>query len=137
MPQETLSLATLHETVRGGIGRAFDQAMKKVVADLHDRPELNKARTVTLKVKFVPKGEKSADGQFQLVHADVSMAINTSMPEQAAIQYAMKPRPDGTLVFATESPDDPNQFDIKDVIREQAREGIRTPPQAGPKLAGG
>lgn len=127
MPQERLSLATIHETVAGGIGRAFDHELKKIIADCHDRPALEKPREVVLRVKVIPRHVVGADNMCRLESCDVALDVNSRMPVKAAVAYSMKASPDGELIFATESPEDPNQLDLNDAIREQARAGIAPP----------
>lgn len=128
MPQETLSIATLHELIGGAFGKSADARLKAIIADLHDRPELDKDRTLTLTFKLRPEAQV-INKEVSLKSVATKCSSKAVIPEHAAVEWNMVPRGDD-LLFATEDPTDPTQMDLEDARRakaEQAKAGIVIP----------
>lgn len=77
-----------HDTIGnlqgGAIGEVINEAINKAMKDCEDRPGLDKARTVTVKVSFRPMQNKGLDGARTFNTVAVSPAVTVSTPPQAA-----------------------------------------------------
>lgn len=109
------SLKSLPSLDGGRVVEAFNQAVKRAVADCQDRPGEMKARTVTLQLDIVPVVDE--DGMLGTVRG--AFQIKESIPTRKSRVYDFQPRRGGMLVFN----------DLSDDASQQ-----RTLDQAGPFL---
>lgn len=83
MAMELLRTASLADVRDGMLAHQLDGELVKVHADCVDRPNLKKARTITLSITFTPVGDDPLDG------VDVEFSVKTSLPP-ATIARQMK-----------------------------------------------
>ena len=91
----------------GRIREALDQAIRRCELDCKDRPNLNTARCVTLKINLTPVPSEAGD----LDSVDVAFAIGDALPRRASKTYNMRATRGG-LLFNELSPDDVNQMTL-------------------------
>jgi hypothetical protein len=97
---ELSSLATFDD---GMLAAAFNDAVRKVVADLDDRPNDDRAREVAIKITFKPIPRH---GELDL--AKVSAVVTSKMPAQEGRSCTLSPKKLGKdlgLLFSTNGPD--------------------------------
>lgn len=99
----TLSLAHISQVDGGRVAIAFNQALRQILLDCQDRPELDKTRKVCLEVEISPVCD-----QRELVSCDVEFNIKSSNPSKRTRTYPMLPTSDG-LAFSPDIPDNPLQ----------------------------
>lgn len=95
----------------GRVLEAINQALERAVFDCDDRPGVNKARTVTLKIGLTPV--VSDRGDMESVH--MSFSVGESRPVRASRSYAMDVRKIGrrfALLFNELSPEDTSQMTL-------------------------
>lgn len=134
MPQENLSLESLPSVLDGAIGRVFDRKIKGILGDLEDRPDLNKPREITLTIKMVPRAQYNDNTrQHDLDGIALTFSVKSKVPDAAAQMNQIAKVKGGEIVFATETPEDPDQLDLEDekiAARERARANV-----VGPRAA--
>lgn len=82
----------------GRIGIAFQQELKRVVADCEDRPADNKPRTVTLTLAVVPV--PTTDGTVVTLDSiSAKFQVSSSVPKRRSKVYSFGARAGGQLVF--------------------------------------
>ena len=104
MALERFSLATLATMDGGRIKEAFEQLLTQARLDCEDRPNLDGARTVTLKVLLEPIAADT--GELQSI--DVSCELGIGMPKRSSKTYNMEAVA-GALLFNELSPDEIKQ----------------------------
>ena len=110
MATKKLTLSSLVTIDGGCICAAFEQALKKCREDCGSRPEVSKARKVTLTATLVPVG--SPDGASG--SCDVQFEVGDSLPKRTSPTYNMKAARDG-LLFNELSPENARQGTLDDV----------------------
>ncbi len=100
-----LSLASLAELDLGKVDGAFKAQLRHVMADLVDRPEEKKERTVTLKMSVVP--EEVSRGVLDSVR--VSFQLGSKVPGLQSKNYSMLASAKG-LSFNADSLNDAKQL---------------------------
>jgi len=102
------TLDTLQELDGGRVVEAFNQAIRRAVADCDDRPGEQNARKITLSVALVPVIDDSGacDG------VDATFDIRDTIPTRKSKRYSFGMKSDGRLYFSTESPDNVAQADF-------------------------
>lgn len=103
MALEKFDLATLATIDQGRLKEAFDQAFARLVEDCKDRPELKKARKLTLTVEVEPRTEQGS-----LDSVDVSFAFKEVIPNRESRTYNMTAGRGGVL-WNELSPDEVRQ----------------------------
>ena len=95
-PNVPLSFDSLCEYDQGSIAVIFNEALRRISMDLHDRPALGGAREITFKMAFKPECE---DGDLESVKVEASVMMK--MPKkEARIRYLAPSREDrGELIF--------------------------------------
>ncbi len=121
MSKQTLTLDSIGDVDSGALRIAVNQALKAVTQDLADRPTLEKARTVILKVDLKPVVNVNSSAP-QLEHADVSWQVLTKSPAIGSSGVVMKPQQDGQLYFHSDLPQDPDDETIMDEADRRRRE---------------
>jgi hypothetical protein len=105
MKQQLLCLKTLPSYAAGDLTKRFDELLAKQVKDCIDRPGIEKARTLTLKITLRPK--KKQDGSADDVYVDVDLA--TKGPGYPLQCYLMTATNNGGLRFQPDNPMSPDQ----------------------------
>lgn len=123
MPKQTLNLDTIGDVDQGALRIALNKALKLVTQDLSDRPTLEKARTVILRIDLKPLVDHNSSAP-QLESADVAWQVMTKSPAIGSSGITMKPAHDGQLYFHSDLPQDPDEETIMDEAdrRRQERE---------------
>ena len=106
-----LSLAALKDLYGGRVYEAFDQAMRRVVADCEDRPGEERSRTVALKAEIVPV--RSDDGHCEGVSG--TFVVHDGIPNRKSRNYSFGLKSDGRLFFSDEDPTNISQYTLGDV----------------------
>lgn len=117
MTLKYLSLAALKELDGGRVYEAFDQAMKRVVADCEDRPGEERPRTITLKADLMPV--RGDDGRCEGVMGTFRVA--ETIPNRKSKTYSFGVKADGRLFFSTEDPTNVQQYGLGDVNATSGR----------------
>lgn len=92
----------------GRLESAVNQELRRIMADLSDRPGDDRARSLTIKLSFKPICDEIGDIETAAVQFDCA----SRFPNRKSRVYSMKPRrtPTGpVLVFDEDSLDDANQ----------------------------
>jgi len=84
MALERFTLKTLVALDGGRLRAAFDEALKRLYDDCRDRPGLDTARTLALKVALKPVVEGG-----ELTSVDVRFEFDTKVPKMASRNYNM------------------------------------------------
>ncbi len=103
---QELSLATIRRIDLGKVAMAFDIELARAVADIHDRPGLDRARSVVLQVDMEPGDEEG------IVH--VGFQVKGRVPQKQTRPYSMVMVGENALRFNAESPEDPRQMTMTD-----------------------
>ncbi|MHA7813234.1 MAG: hypothetical protein ACX94C_07585 [Phycisphaerales bacterium] len=71
MSKPNFTLETISQIDEGVIAHEFNQKLEAIRQDLHDRPNLDKDRTIVMEVKFRPSQHASfaAETQFRIKHS--------------------------------------------------------------------
>ena len=127
MPKETLSMDTVGNIDQGALRIAFNNALKLITQDLADRPALNKARSIMLKIDLKPVIDKNSSHAV-LEETETTWNIVTKAPSIGSEGVIMKPDSKGQLYFHSDLPDSPDDETIMDEVeRRKLREN--KPPQ--------
>lgn len=111
MPLKVFSLESFASMDGGRASEAFAQALKRMQADLVDRPNLRRARVLTLKVRMLPvPGDRGA-----LASIDVEWELAESVPKRQSAPYRMRHGQRGP-VFSEEAPENPDQLTVSDFV---------------------
>lgn len=103
MSTAILELGSLANFDDGLLAAAFNESVRKVVADLNDRPNDDRAREVTIKITFKP-----IPRQGELDFARVSAVVTSKTPAQEGRACTLSPKRLGKelgLIFSTNGPD--------------------------------
>jgi len=103
MTLEKFTLETVANMDGGRIRTAFEQALKRIEADLKDRPGVKAARKLELVLDLTPV----ADGG-ELDSVNVKFRIKDNVPKRESKAYNMQAVPGG-LLFNDASPEDVKQ----------------------------
>src|SRR4051812_13984133 len=120
MPKQTLTLDTVGDVDQGALRIAANKALKLLTQDLHDRPTLNKKRTILLKVDMEPVVDNNSSSP-QLESVDFSWQVMTKTPAIGSSGVVMKPQHDGQLFFPPDLPEDPDDETIMDEAERNRR----------------
>lgn len=121
MPKQTLTLDTMGDIDQGSLRIAVNKALKLATQDLHDRPALDKKRTIALVIELKPELDNNSS-QPQLDSVDVSWQVKVSTPAIGSTDVTMKPTHDGQLYFHSDLPDSPDDETIMDEADRKRRE---------------
>lgn len=114
MGRKELKLETLTELDGGRVPEAFNQALKRCVADCEDRPGVKDARKVTLEVMLSP----NLDDDLEFESVDVKFQIKDTAPTRKTKKYNCNWTRGNQLVFDDMSHEDADQgslpFDNKE-----------------------
>lgn len=88
-----LRLETLHLIQDGALALVVDQKLSEIFADCVERPQLEKDRTLTVKITVKPSGDDP------LQAASVAFQVSSSMPGSAVRQHMKYLRKNRTLAF--------------------------------------
>jgi hypothetical protein len=113
MPAQMFAARNLMLLAEGALQESVDSALKRIHADLKDRPTLDKARKLQITLDFVPNALH--DGSIDLEDVRVGFKVKISTPDLGPVQVQMIPKNDG-LVFHPDVPEDPKQMGIMDAI---------------------
>ena len=89
--QHEVRLEELSHLHGGIVAEAFNDALQTVFEDLEDRPALNKAREVTMKVLFLPT-INAQSAQVCLDDVRMQFKFSSKLPEKATKVYTVQPR---------------------------------------------
>lgn len=93
-----LSLESLHEVQGGEIKKDFDSLLATLINDCQQRPAIDKARTLTIKIEITP----APDDTGHCESCDMRAVVTSKQPARAIVIPKMKSRKKGsgsTLVF--------------------------------------
>jgi hypothetical protein len=119
--KQVLTLDTIGDVDSGALRIAVNKALKLITQDLADRPSLDKARTIVLKVDLKPVIDLNSSSP-QLEHADFSWQVLTKSPAIGSSGGVMKPQQDGQLYFHSDLPQDPDDETIMDEAERRRRD---------------
>lgn len=102
--KQPLKLSNLKNLDLGKVDAAFTNEVKKVVADMVDRPGDSTPRSIVLKFDFTPE---AINGVCET--AGVEFALHTKLPPKKTRRYSMGVHPAGGLIFNPESPENVHQ----------------------------
>lgn len=108
MAVHQLNLATLMELDGGRVTEAFQQEIKRLVADCEDRPGEAKPRKILLELELVPV---MFDGHIDSI--DGKFRVKSTVPVRRSKKYNFGVRRGGFLVFNDLSDGDINQKTIE------------------------
>lgn len=100
------TLKELAEIDDGRIAVCFEQAARRIAADLDDRPGLKKARTMTIQLTYVPIFDPETslcDG------VKMTCRVKDSIPIRESRAYDLGLRKGGILTYHPETPDNHEQ----------------------------
>ena len=120
MAIESFELKTLTEIDGGRIREAFEQALRRCESDCRDRPNIAKARTLTLSVSLVP----AVDERGELDTVAATFDIAEKLPKRQSRKYQMLAR-GGKLLFNELSPDDVKQKTLDEAPRPRKTSDAR------------
>lgn len=112
--QSKFTLRTFAELDRGKMGLLVDKFLDRAVADVRDRPGVDKAREVTLKIRIKP-GELEP-GYAVLEDFKVGFQVTSTVPAHKSTDYSMAADKSGKLLFNSHAPENPNQRTIDDEL---------------------
>lgn len=95
-----LGYKSIGDMENGKIGVAFDNELKRVVADLNDRPGLKKPRKVMIQITFLPVGDQGV-----VDSVNFGVQIKSNVPEKKSKVYSAGLNGVDTLVVNEDSPD--------------------------------
>lgn len=110
MAIKEFNLAALADLDGGRIAEAVNQEIKRVITDCQDRPQVEKARSITLQFDFEPL----MDDQRELDGCQLSFQIKSTLPKRESKSFNLGVKKDGRLFFSEHSPDNVNQRTIMD-----------------------
>lgn len=110
---EKFDLGSVSKLDEGRIREAFEQALKRCLADCKDRPAVSDARKVQLLATLTPVVGDNGE----MESCDVHFEIHDSVPKRKTKIYNMKSK-GGALFFNELAPGDINQGTLDD---EEAR----------------
>lgn len=128
MGKETLTLDTMGDIDVGALRIAVNNALKLLTQDLHDRPTLDKKRTLMLRLDLVPVVDVNTSTPV-LDGVDAAWQVMTKSPAIGASGVQMKPQHNGLLSFRSEFPhDNPEDEDLEDEAKRVRRERRKENP---------
>lgn len=101
------SLASLAEIDGKRLALAFDAELKRIAADIDDRPGVATARELTLKVAVVPVLDVSSGIAEQ---ARVQCQVSAAIPKRKTKVWDMSVRKGGKLLYRPDSEDNAEQM---------------------------
>ena len=102
------TLAGLEKFESGAVAMTFERDLKALLGDLHDRPSLDKPRTLTLKMELKPV----ADDAGRLAEVKIDVSIGTSVPTSKTRTVSARAKGTDGLVYDDLSPTDVSQQTI-------------------------
>jgi hypothetical protein len=121
MGKEVLTLDSVGNIDQGALRIAVNNALKLVTQDLADRPMLDKARTVILKIDMKPVVDVNSSTP-GLESVDTSWQVMSKSPAIGSSGVVMKPQHDGQLYVHSDLPQDPDDETIMDEAERRRRE---------------
>ena len=112
--QLELTLKNLGEFTDGKLGVAFEQAMRRIVNDMMDRPGVDKPRKLSMLISAKPILDEDGD----LGTVDVQVTLKEHYPDRSTGKVRMAPRRNGSLVWNELSLTDPEQRTIDEMYPE-------------------
>jgi hypothetical protein len=112
MAIKLISADALPELGEGYARKAVDRELDRIAADLDDRPDDPKARTLTIKLAFKPKG----NGVYE-VALDAKATLPAYRPPTTNAKMVVG---GGGLAFSTDSAANPQQQAIPGMSRDDA-----------------
>ena len=76
-----LTKASIGNLDLGDLSRSVDEALNQMAIDVHERPSVDKPRTITLKISITPKLQETPDG-FQN-YPEITYELKVSKPANA------------------------------------------------------
>ena len=99
------TLKTMHQFADGDLDRDFMEAMAAAAKDCTNRSAIEKARTVSLVVKMLPKRNQDGTCDDVLVHVQVV----AKQPAKQMDLFQMRTTANGGLKYQPDSPLNPDQ----------------------------
>ncbi len=109
-----VNLESLKTLDGGRVSEAFDQAVRRAVADCDDRPAEKKPRVVMLQATLVPIVDEG--GMLDGVNCDFQ--VRDKLPTRKSKVYNFGLKQDGKLFFSDEDPTNHRQLTFGDVDQE-------------------
>jgi hypothetical protein len=127
MSLQEITLESLNNFDCGKVAAAFNTQVKKVVADLRDRPGDKSKRTVALTMIVVPQPGQSGNCD----SAMVSFIVTSKMPALSTRDYVVGVRVNDALVVNDASPDNVHQATLDQELDRHAEPAKPEPAQDG------
>jgi hypothetical protein len=119
--KETLGLDTVGNIDQGALRIAFNNGLKLLTQDMSDRPMLDKARTLVLKIEMKPIVDTNSSAP-HLDSIDAKWEVDAKVPAIASAGVTMKPQQNGQLYFHGDLPQDPDDETVMDVAEQKRLE---------------
>lgn len=102
--RQVLKFDTMGDIDAGSLRIAVNDALKLLTQDLHDRPNLEKARVMTLKVALEPVVDPQSKDSF-LTEVSINWIVDPKVPSKGSAMTVLAAQRDGTLAFMSDLPD--------------------------------
>ena len=112
-----LTLDNLKHLDFGKLSVAFDQHIRRAVADCMDRPGDDHQRKVILTFELTPVISQEADCDYVSLVGQVSSKV----PPHRSAPFQCKPRKGGHLIFDSVSADDVDQMSLEQEAERQEK----------------
>jgi len=96
-----LSIGNVGDLDFGRVGESWNQALRRVLHDIEDRPRVDKPRKLTLEIAFVPVTDESG----HCYNAAAQAAVTDSLPRRRSGRLDFAIRQGNKAVFRPEAPD--------------------------------
>lgn len=110
MKRVELSLENMSQLHGGKMSAQFKMLMKRVIADLTDRPTIKKARKIEMEISITPADINDLDCD----HVDVEFHLSTKIPGFSSRPYTMKTHKNDVLSFHPDFIDEPDRDGLYD-----------------------
>lgn len=104
MPQELLSLSTLHEVEDGELATEFDGLLRNLVRDCLAKPGVKKARKLVVTLEIWPV--LASDGTCDQI--DIVPVVKATVPNRSLAAHRMSTTRNGGARFMPSNPMDPD-----------------------------
>ena len=101
-----IDLSALGQFDGGCIAAALDREVAYAVADCRDRPAEDKVRKVLLQIELIPQPDPST-GDVDAV--EMKFQVKSTIPTRKSRKYSVGVKPNNTLYYNSDSPDNVNQ----------------------------
>lgn len=107
------SIADLAAVDRGVLDLLFQAEIARILADLHDRPNLAAARKLAVEIQLTPRTGSAGT----LEGTAVSFAVKATLPPQRTLGYDMGLKGTNALIFNDLAPENHRQRTIDELAQ--------------------